>query len=68
MISNPSATMIAAVVPSSPSVPTYLTSSKTLVAFQWIAPVDNGGSPIIAYKISWSKQVNGIFTDYTDLV
>ena len=48
-------TIVAAVVP---DVPTTLTrdninTTKTQVAFTWLAPADNGGIAVIDYSIQW---------------
>ena len=53
--SSESATIVAGVVPDAPGTPMYLTSTRTQVAFRWIAPTYNGGSPLTGYKIGWAQ-------------
>jgi hypothetical protein len=52
------------IIPTVPDPPTTLTknttlTNKTLVAFKWTAPVNNGGSPITGYKIYWDAGITG---------
>jgi len=53
--SSESAAIVAGVVPDAPGTPMYLTSTRTQVAFRWIEPAYNGGSPLTGYKISWAQ-------------
>lgn len=44
---------MAATLPSAPGTPTRLTSSETLIAIQWTAPSDDGGTPVFDYTVMW---------------
>jgi hypothetical protein len=52
---------MAATLPSAPGTPTRLTSSETMIAIEWTAPTDNGGTPILDYTVMWDQGLGGVF-------
>ena len=62
-------TTLAAKIPDAPTTLQISTITENSITLSWIAPVDNGGSSITEYEISWgvssSATVNGDVLTYT---
>jgi hypothetical protein len=45
---------MAATVPSLPVAPTKYSADQTQITIEWLAPIDDGGSPLTGYKVLWN--------------
>lgn len=62
--STPSSALsvMAAIKPSAPGVPTKITASITQIYFSWTAPSDNGGTLITDFNVYWDEGTGGSFS------
>lgn len=56
--------IVAATVPNTPAAPSLLSQSDEAISIQWVAsaPSENGGSPIIDYRVYYDSGLGGSFT------
>lgn len=65
-ISAESDPIIAAIVPDPPTDVARVYSDGNMITIDWVAPVDNGGTPVIDYKVQWDFGLGGAFVEIAD--
>ena len=58
--------VMAAHIPSAPDAPTISASDETSIILNWLAPADNGGTPLLNYIVQWNN--GGLGNDFIDLI
>lgn len=62
---SPVATIMSAIVPGTPNAPTKVAADITSIQIAWLAPSDDGGTPLLKYKVLWNS--GGTSTTFTEL-
>lgn len=48
--------LVSATSSAAPGAPTKVEGTQTSIAVQWVAPINNGGSPVTAYQVLVDKS------------
>lgn len=59
------AVIMAAIKPGTPLVPTKTSANTSQIVIGWVAPADNGGTPLLKYAVEWNG--GGSSTTFSEL-
>lgn len=64
-VTSDTSQFMAATVPAQPDAPLKVTADRTQITVKWVAPSDDGGTPLTGYILQWNEGGEG--NDYSDL-